>query len=146
MPTYTFECEECNVEFERALKMDVHLTHECPSCSGQATRMWDADALSFAFKGVQAGATANTGVHADDYPTADRVVGKDAEARWAEIHERNRVKDAARAAGGTHALIRHNHRDYIDYEPMTDGGRTARRNLTKHALGLFRAERAAAKK
>lgn len=145
MPLYSFECEECNTEFERTLKMAEHLTHPCPNCGDPAHRMWDADSLAFAFKGAQTGALANSGVHADDYPTADRVVGKDAEARWAEINERERVKQEARAKGGTHALIRHNRRDYIDYEPMSNGGRVARRNLSKVALDAVRAARSADK-
>jgi putative FmdB family regulatory protein len=138
---YTFACEDCNVEFLRTLKMAEHLTHECPSCGRDAPRVWDADSLAFAFKGSQTGATANTGVHDNDYPTADKLVGRDAEVRWAEIHEREKVKAEARKQGGTHALIRHNNRDYIDYEPMSDGGRTARRNLAKVAIDSVRAQR-----
>lgn len=145
MPTYAFECEECSVEFERSLKMAEHLTHACPSCGDLAHRVWDSASLSFAFKGAQTGATANTGVHADDYPTADKAVGRDSDARWAEIQERERVKNEARRQGGTHALIRHNRRDYIDYEPMSDGGRIARRNLAKVALDAVRTKRAEAK-
>jgi len=103
--------------------------------------LWGAQDLAFAFKGNQTGTTANTGVHDNDYPTADKVVGRDADARWAVIHEREKVKAAAREKGGTHALIRHNRRDYIDYEPMTDGGRTARRNLAHIAIDSVRAQR-----
>ena len=141
MPTYTFGCEDCNVEFERTLKMAEHLSHPCPSCGQDSARVWDADSLAFSFQGQQTGSTANTGVHDNDYPTADKVVGRDADARWAMINERERVKAEARRRGGTHALIRHNHRDYIDYEPMTDGGRTARRNLAKVAIESVRAQR-----
>jgi len=141
MPAYTFTCEACNIEFERTLKMAEHLSHPCPSCGQDSARDWGSDAMSFGFKGDQTGSTANTGVHDNDYPTADKVVGRDADVRWAMINEREKVKAEARRQGGTHALIRHNSRDYIDYEPMTPGGRTARRNLAKAAIESVRTQR-----
>lgn len=128
MPLYQFECGECSLEFERTLKMADNLLHPCPSCGVDAFRVWDGS-MNFGFTGSQTGATANTGVHKEDYPTADHVVGRDAEARWGEFHERQKVKNAARSQGDTHALIRHNHRDYIDYEPMTQTGRQSRKKL-----------------
>ncbi len=142
MPKYEFECESCNVGFERNLKMGDHLTHPCPSCGEESHRVWDENSLaSFSFKGGQSGSTANTGVHAEDYPTADRAVGRDAEARWGEIHEREKVKQEARKMGDTHALIRHNSRDFIDYEPMTQTGRQARRKLADSVFETMRSER-----
>lgn len=146
MPKYTFSCEECSLEFERTLKMGEHLTHECPSCKQEAFRAWGEDGLSFSFTGSPTGGTANTGVHADDYPTADKAVGRDADARWEEIGAREAVKNQARAQGNTHALIRHNSRDHIDYEPMTQTGRQARKGLANAVFTKMREERASERK
>lgn len=142
MPKYEFDCDTCNVTFERTLKMEEHLTHPCPSCGEEAHRVWDSDSLMFSFQGSPTGSTANTGVHSDDYPTADKVVGRDAEARWAQIGEREKVKSEARKMGDTHALIRHNSRDHIDYEPMTQVGRQARRQLANTIFDTMKAKRA----
>jgi putative FmdB family regulatory protein len=141
VPRYVFECNDCSLEFERTLKMAENLTHACPQCGEDAFRVWDGN-MSFGFKGSTTGSTANTGVHVDDYPTADKVVGRDAEARWAQYHERERVKQEARALGGTHALIRRTSRDFIDYEPMTQTGRQARKELSNAVFDSMRAQRA----
>lgn len=145
MPKYEYECSDCNVEFERTLKMGDNLTHACPSCGQDAFRVWDGSSLAFGFKGETQGATANTGVHTEDYPTADKVVGRDADLRWAEYHERAKVKDAARSQGGTHALIRRTSRDFIDYEPMTVTGRGARKALSNAVFNTMREQRASNK-
>ena len=133
MPKYAFECQVCNVRFERNLKMGVHTTHECPSCHDPAPLVLKDFGFAFA-RG--SGQPANSGVHEQDYPTADKAVGRSAEARWAHIREREKVKEEARKQGETHALIRHTGKDYIDYEPMSDIGRVARRKLTKEAVKL----------
>jgi len=144
MAKYTFECNECNLEFERTLKMGTNLTHPCPSCNEDAYRVWDGD-LSFGFKGNSTGGTANTGVHSDDYPTADKLVGKDADLRWAEVNEREKVKAEARRQGGTRSLIRRTSKEYIDYEPMTKTGMEARKGLSNAVFETMRAQRAAQK-
>lgn len=131
MPKYSFECEPCNVKFDRNLKVGEHLSHECPSCSEQAPLIVTDFGFSFA---AGTGAQSNSGVHGHDYPTADQAVGRSAAKRWDHIREREKVKKAARDQGGTHALIRHTGGDFIDYEPMSDAGRDARRKLVKQAV------------
>lgn len=55
-----------------------------------------------------------------DYPTADQAVGRDAEKRWHELRERDKVKNIVRSKGGHRALIRRhgteNDKAYIEYE------------------------------
>ena len=131
MPKYIFECPQCVVRFERNLKVGEHTTHECPQCQDQAPLVIEGFGFAFA---AGSGAQANSGVHDQDYPTADKAVGRSAAKRWAHLRERDKVKQAARAQGGTHALIRHSGRDHIDYEPMSDAGREARRGLAKEVL------------
>jgi len=141
MPKYVFECQTdgCNLKFERSLKMtDDHRSHECPSCHEVAPGV----IAGFAFDFKEGATPGNTGVHKDDYPTADHAVGKDADKRWAYYAEREKVKTAARTQGETPALIRRTGTDYVEYEPMSDVGREAHRNLTKKALGRLQTARA----
>ena len=135
MPRYVFECqlETCNLRFERSLKMGEHLSHACPNCGEVAPRVFDKVDLSFGFAPSD-GATANSGVHKDDYPTADRLVGKDADARWARLHEREKVKKVARDAGHTHALIRQDGPGYVEYDAMTPQGLQTRKIITQKAV------------
>lgn len=136
MPKYVFECqrEGCSLRFERNLKVGDHPTHACPECSDDAPRVLDQEGFAFAFSKPENAPPGNTGVHKDDYPTADHLVGQDADTRWAKYDEQAKVKKAARDQGGTHALIRHQGSDFIDYEPMTDAGLEARKNLYRRAL------------
>ena len=139
MPKYVFQCNKgCNVRFERTLRLDNYKGQPCPSCGQEAPRHLEGEGFAFAFTGNATGSTANTGVHKEDYPTADHAVGKSADARWGELDARAKVKDEARKQGGTPALIRHTTEGHLDYEPMSDGGRVARRNLAKKAIETLR--------
>jgi len=134
VPKYEFECPVCVLKFDRNLKVGEHPTHDCPSCHDPAPLVVSDFGFSFA---AGKGATANSGVHGQDYPTADQAVGRSATKRWEIIQAREKVKKAAREQGGTPALIRHTGKDFIDYEPMSDQGRAARRKLAKEALSLM---------
>ena len=140
MPKYVFECQVdgCNVRFERILKMGNNLNHPCPKCEEPAPRVLTEEGFAFGFSDSQGAATANTGVHKEDYPTADHLVGKEADYRWGVIDKREKVKAEARAQGATHALIRRDGETYTDYEPMTAGGRATRRALAKKAVAALR--------
>jgi hypothetical protein len=82
------------------------------------------------------GAPANSGVHDQDYPTADKAVGRSSEKRWEHIKARNVVKEEVRKQGQTPALIRHTGEDFIDYEAMGSQKREARKKLVKEAVRL----------
>ena len=141
MPQYTFECPTCNVKFTRTLKMANHTSHECPSCKEAAPRVLDGEGFAFQFQ-QGGGATANSGVHDHDYPSADKAVGRSAAERWAMMRARDEVKAQARALGETHALIRHTvDASTIAYEPMTSTGLDARRKLARHAVEVARSSR-----
>ena len=141
MPRYTFECQECQVRFERNLRMEKHTTYKCPSCGELAPRLFAGEGISFAF--AEGGsAAANSGVHGHDYPTADQVVGRSSAERWEVLNKRDQVKNEARKQGSTHALIRTGTDEYIDYEPMTPTGQDARRKLAHAALKAAREEKA----
>lgn len=131
MPKYQFECADCNVRFERTLKIGSHTTHSCPSCKDPAPLV--ISDFGFNFAEVAGSSHANTGVHDHDYPTADKAVGRSASRRWEHIKAREKIKAEARKQGDTPALIRHTGDGYIDYEPMSDQGREARRKLVREA-------------
>jgi putative FmdB family regulatory protein len=135
MPKYVFECETCTVRFERFLKMGENTLHACPSCGDDAPQVIDGFSFSFAQGG---GAPGNSGVHDHDYPTADKAVGRSADERWNHYNEREKAKAEARKQGGTHALMRVNGPDYVEYRPMSPQGREARRKLAHEALNKVR--------
>ena len=137
MPKYEFECLHCQLQFTRVLPMAEYSTHECPKCNCDAPRVWDGFSVKFDSSGKPQG---NTGVHAEDYPTEDQAVGKSSEKRWGEISEREKVKAEARKQGKSPALIRHNGKGFIDYEPMTEMGREARRKLSKKTADIYRSK------
>lgn len=133
MPKYVFECqmEGCDLRFERSLKMGDHSSYECPNCHEIAPRVMEGFAFGFKESPEKVG---NSGVHKEDYPTADHAVGREAEKRWGHYAERDKIKAKAREMGSTHALRRTTGQDFVEYEPLTEGGRQARRDLTKTAL------------
>lgn len=131
MPVYEFECPYCAIRFKRNLKMDTHPSHPCPECECDAPRLWEGfGGHSFA---AGDGPTANSGVHDHDYPTADRAVGRDAEARWGEIHEREKIKEAVRQGGQTHAVSRKNGEGFVEYTAMTDEAMAKRKAAYRDA-------------
>jgi putative FmdB family regulatory protein len=133
MPKYQFECT-CGARFDRNLKIGGdHKTHLCPSCSKQAPRKWAGQTFGAAF--AEGKVPGNSGISKLDYPTADNIVGRSAEARWAVIHERNQVKDKVREAAGTHALMRRHlvSEGAVEYEAMPKSGLEMRKKLTREA-------------
>lgn len=145
MPRYMFECqtEGCSLRFERSLRMADHPTHECPSCHDLAPQV--VSDFSFGFQEPAGAPQGNTGVHKDDYPTADHAVGKSADKRWEMYRAKEVVKNEARKAGQTHALARQTAPDgsYVDYVPLDDAGRQARRVTARKAVtALQRAKEA----
>jgi len=142
VPKYVFECQQegCNLKFERMLKMGEHGSLECPSCHEQAPRVLEGFAFGFKEDPTKIG---NTGVHKEDYPTADHAVGRDAEKRWGYYNEKEKAKGTARKVGETHALARKTGKDYVEYSPMPGPAREARKNLTKTALARLQEARSA---
>jgi putative FmdB family regulatory protein len=134
MPRYTFECG-CGVRFSKNLRIGEHPTHSCPSCGEDAPRFWEGESFGFGFQ--EGAVPGNSGVSKHDYPTADQVVGSDAEKRWAELRERDKVKQAVRAKGGHQALIRKHGQEkgqpYIEYSSGGEKVVKIRKELVKEA-------------
>jgi putative FmdB family regulatory protein len=138
MPKYEYECVVCNIRFERSLKVGDHPTHECPECHDPAPLVLSQFGFTFAEGGKS---PANSGVHDQDYPTADKAVGRSAKKRWEYLDSRNKVKKEVREKGGSPALIRHTGNGWIDYEAMSNQGREARRKLVKEARRVVSEEK-----
>lgn len=133
MPKYEFQCQVCSTRFDRTLKMGDHPTHSCPSCKEDAPRLFTGFGFSFAAGGS---APANSGVHDHDFPTADKIVGRSAEERWATYRERDKVKQKVRQQGDSAALIRVDGDGFSEYEAMAPVGKEARAKLVDYAVEL----------
>lgn len=133
MPKYTFECQQahCKLRFSRTLKMGEWPTHSCPTCKEEAPRLFEE--FAFSFQAGQGAGQANTGVHDHDYPSADKIVGRSAEERWATFRERQKVKDKVRKMGGQ-ALLRRDGPGYVEYDAMTDAAKKAREKTVDYAV------------
>jgi putative FmdB family regulatory protein len=132
MPKYTFECQPCNLQFSRTLKMGEHKDHVCPQCKKAAPRYYPGQGFAFDF--AEGATPGNSGVSKHDNPTADQAVGSNADKRWAHYRARARVKDQVRAGGGTHKLIRRDLPGETEYEAMTEPVAKARRALAREAV------------
>lgn len=103
MPVYEYYCQTCNVEFEQLLIQRDEIKeykdfYPCPSCKELSPRI--PSATNFNFKGT----AGNSGSHDLDYPTLDKAVGRSANRRWKEYHERKAARDAARRKLGTNTI------------------------------------------
>jgi hypothetical protein len=117
MPKFTFECK-CGLSFTRVLPLGNHKTYLCPSCKEEAPRVLESFGFNFAEGGKAPG---NSGVSKHDYPSADQVVGSDADKRWGIYNEREKVKKQVRQVGGHRALVRKNGSEYIEYSAGNQG-------------------------
>lgn len=134
MPKYRFDCS-CGLSFQRTLKMGEHPTHACPACKGDAPRVFEGFGFNFAQGGS---APANSGVTKHDYPTADQVVGSDADQRWAEYREREKVKTRVREVGGNRALIRKNGQDFVEYQAGNQATVETRKRVSKELTEVLK--------
>lgn len=99
--------------------------------------MFDKTAFGFGFAAGGA-APANSGVHDQDYPSADKIVGRSADVRWATYRERDKVKNQVREMGRSPALERIEGEDYTEYTAMGQSKREARAKLVDLAVDVER--------
>lgn len=137
MPKYAFECQACRTRFERVLKMGEHPTHECPSCKDEAPRLFSDFGFAFGASS-QAKSNANTGVHDLDYPSADKIVGRSAEDRWATYRERDKVKKQVREHGSQHALTRRDGAGFVEYSGTSQQAQKTREKVVDYAVQMER--------
>lgn len=135
MPKYTFQCQTtgCELRFSRTLKMGEWPTLACPTCKEESPRLFEG--FGFAFEAGKGASDANTGVHDHDYPTADKIVGRSAETRWAQYRERDKVKKKVREMGGGE-LLRKDGKGFVEYDSMTETAKKARSKLVDYAVDV----------
>jgi putative FmdB family regulatory protein len=91
MARYDFKCEKCDIvkEVIQSVEKQLPKTIECPSCKGR---------MDFVIPLV------SLGVSTMDTAPIDVVVGRDADARWARINERQEVRNKVRQESGVVGL------------------------------------------
>lgn len=112
MPIYVFLCHDCGVQFESFSKSiaSAQSAAPCPECGKPAQKRPTAASHTFAHTPTGP-VPQNTGVSAIDH-NYDRVIGRDAEAKWKIIEQRNAEKnrlirherEAGRAVGREHLV------------------------------------------
>jgi len=100
MARYDYSCEKCDIVKEHIQSMEAELpkTIECPSCGGD---------MEFVQHPV------GLGVSSMDTAPIDVVVGRDAEARWERVHERQAVRDKVREESGIVGLTATAENEYV---------------------------------
>ena len=129
MPLYEFQCQECGLRAEKLYRRITDVKEiPCSECGGAAKKQMSAVNHTFAHQPVGGPRPQNTGVHSIDY-NADRVIGRDAEARWKVVEERQKHKrdvlrqehKAGRAAGMEH--LTRTQADGTGYRTVTESER-----------------------
>ncbi len=115
--------------------MGDYKTHECPSCHEEAPRVWESFGFSFAPGGS---APVNSGVSKHDYPSADQIVGSDADRRWQIYQEREKIKGTVRKVGGNQALIRRNGSNFIEYSAGSQRTIETRKGLATELSNILK--------
>jgi putative FmdB family regulatory protein len=100
MAKYDYSCEKCDITKELIAPMDAeHPEHiECPGCGGDMDFVWPTVAVSTSSMENQ---------------SVDVAVGRDADARWERIHERQAVRDKVREESGIVGLTATGVNEYV---------------------------------
>lgn len=93
MPIHEYQCEECGAAFEEFFKSVSKVAADvpCPECGTDARRLVSGANHSFAHTPTGP-VPQNTGVSSIDH-NFDRVIGRDAAAKWRTIEDRRSYKD-----------------------------------------------------
>jgi putative FmdB family regulatory protein len=110
MPTYSYCCEACSVEFDELLLSRKEIqqyekAHPCPECHQLAPRTPATFAFNFAggVRGIS-GVNGQSGVHDLDYPSLDKAVARSSEAKWKKYQQEQNKRVQIRREAGTNAL------------------------------------------
>jgi len=95
MPIFEYECDECGLRAEDLFKSadDAPEEIECEACGSPMRKLMSAANHTFAHGASQTRGPAppNTGTSDDWNP--DKIIGRDAEKKWAAIEARKKHKD-----------------------------------------------------
>lgn len=95
MPMYEFVCSKCNLQFEKLIRGQGISETPCLDCDGVAVRQLSGFGFQFASGKV----VGNSGVDSLD-SSVDRNVGRNAEARWETIKDRQAFKRTVQRDNG----------------------------------------------
>ena len=111
MARYDFQCEKCDIVKEHIQSVDAALpkTIKCPGCDGD---------MEFVQRPV------GLGISSMDTTPLDVAVGRDADARWERIHERQAVRDKVREESGVTGLTATGTNEYVPLSIEKKFGRT----------------------
>ena len=88
MPVYEFICKECGIRFDDYFpRIQEKYEANCPECGKLAERQ-EVHSFGFSFKG---------GTEAE---SIDMTVGRDAEKRWSQYHQRQEQKNKTKKESG----------------------------------------------
>jgi putative FmdB family regulatory protein len=135
VPRYKFECEQCNLQYTKVMKIGNPRTSPCPVCKTVSKRV--PEGFGVQFQRNPNAPPGNTGVSRHDYPSADMAIGPDAERRWEYLERRGKIKEQVRQQGGTHKLIRTDGQGYVEYGAMTESGAKTRRDIAREAVKVL---------
>jgi putative FmdB family regulatory protein len=141
---YEYSCDECGLQFEEMKPMSKSDEPEvCPECGETARKLVSAVNHTFAHIPVGGPRPQNTGVHSIDYK-ADTVIGRDAEAKWKLISERQKHKkgiiQSTPGASG-HDLSRTHEGDYRVMAPEERRAAETARKVHRTAISAIEASK-----
>ena len=92
MPTYSFQCPSCGLQFQKRVSVSKSKDMTCISCGSEVEKLVPEN-ISVSFTGNTDGSLLpqNTGVSSTDY-NADRIIGEGAAKLWKQISDRNAMK------------------------------------------------------
>ena len=92
MPTYSFQCHQCGLRFQKRVSVSKSNSMACTSC-GSDTNKLVPDTVGVSFVGNTNGSLLpqNTGVSSTDY-NADRIIGEGSAKLWKQVSDRNAMK------------------------------------------------------
>lgn len=88
MPTYEYQCRECEDRFERFQKMTDPAVTECPSCGGPVRKMMHPPAI--AFKGP--------GFYVNDYKKSSAPKSESAPVSTAKTETKTETKTESKTS------------------------------------------------
>ena len=123
MPIYEFKCKDCELTFEKSLKIADSASASCPLCHKVTTH-----------KLPPKGVLSKVGEVKSIPKELDLAVGKSAEERWLAYEERNKEKEKIRKNSETNLITRDSEGNYSSLAIQKDGERV----IDKEALKIRR--------
>ena len=126
MPIYDFKCNDCELKFEKSLKIAESKETTCPVCNKTTS-------IKLPSKGVMGKVGEVTSIPKD----IDLAVGKSSEERWAAYEERKQAKDKVRKDSDTNLITRDPDGNYAPLAIQKDGKAVSSKEALKVRRDLY---------